>query len=155
MTPEYLLILNGPNLNALGRREPDIYGRKDFDSYLAELRQCYPQTKILYYQSNHEGALIDKLYEAESNPGCLGIVLNAGAYTHTSLALADAIRSIVLPVIEVHISNTAAREEIRQCSLIASACKGTITGLGLESYTLAVHYFLHLYLNKEQIHETN
>ena len=129
-------IINGPNLNLLGRREPGIYGARSFEDYLKALRQRYPNVQLDYYQSNHEGALIDKLHEVgfEAN----GIVLNAGAYTHTSVALHDAIRSIEAPVIEVHISNVHQREEFRHKSLISAACKGVICGFGLDSYRLAI-----------------
>lgn len=129
-------IINGPNLNLLGRREPGIYGARSFEDYLKALRQRYPNVQLDYYQSNHEGALIDKLHEVgfEAN----GIVLNAGAYTHTSVALHDAIRAIEAPVIEVHISNVHQREEFRHKSLISAACKGVICGFGLDSYRLAI-----------------
>lgn len=129
-------IINGPNLNLLGRREPGIYGARSFEDYLKELRQRYPDVQLDYYQSNHEGELIDKLHEVgfEAN----GIVLNAGAYTHTSVALHDAIRAIEAPVIEVHISNVHQREEFRHKSLISAACKGVICGFGLDSYRLAI-----------------
>ncbi len=129
-------IINGPNLNLLGRREPGIYGARSFEDYLKTLRQRYPNVQLDYYQSNHEGALIDKLHEVgfEAN----GIVLNAGAYTHTSVALHDAIRAIEAPVIEVHISNVHQREEFRHKSLISAACKGVICGFGLDSYRLAI-----------------
>ena len=129
-------IINGPNLNLLGRREPGIYGARSFEDYLKVLRQLFPDVQLDYYQSNHEGALIDKLHEVgfEAN----GIVLNAGAYTHTSVALHDAIRAIEAPVIEVHISNVHQREEFRHKSLISAACKGVICGFGLDSYRLAI-----------------
>lgn len=128
-----ILIINGPNLNMLGTREPDIYGSRSFESYLAELRELLDGDEIEYRQSNHEGDIIDWLQEAEAD----GIILNAGAYTHTSLAIADAIAAISVPVIEVHISNIAARETIRHTSLIAPVCQGTIAGFGLRSYFLA------------------
>ncbi len=128
-----ILIINGPNLNMLGTREPDIYGSRSFESYLAELREMLDGDEIEYRQSNHEGDIIDWLQEAEAD----GIILNAGAYTHTSLAIADAIAAISVPVIEVHISNIAAREAIRHTSLIAPVCQGTIAGFGLRSYFLA------------------
>lgn len=133
-----LLIINGPNLNLLGRREPEIYGYRTFESYLQELREMLDGDVIEYRQSNHEGDIIDFLHEAD----CDGIILNAGAYTHTSLAIADAIKGIQIPVIEVHISNTAAREEVRHRSYIAPVCKGTITGFGLNSYFLAAQGFI-------------
>ncbi|MCH5325905.1 MAG: type II 3-dehydroquinate dehydratase [Duncaniella sp.] len=128
-----ILIINGPNLNMLGSREPEIYGSRSFESYLAELRELLEGDEIDYRQSNHEGDIIDWLQDADAD----GIILNAGAYTHTSLAIADAIASITIPVIEVHISNTAAREPIRHTSLISPVCRGSITGFGLKSYFLA------------------
>ena len=131
-----ILILNGPNLNLLGRREPDVYGAHSFDDYLQELRAQYPDVQIDYFQSNHEGALIDKLHEVGFTID--GIVLNAGAYTHTSVALHDAIRAITAPVIEVHISNVPQREPFRHQSFISAACRGVIRGFGLDSYRLAV-----------------
>ncbi len=133
-----ILIINGPNLNMLGTREPDIYGSRTFESYLAELREMLDGEEIEYLQSNHEGDIIDWLQEAEAD----GIILNAGAYTHTSLAIADAIAAISVPVIEVHISNIAAREPIRHKSLIAPVCKGSISGFGLQSYFLAAQAIL-------------
>lgn len=136
-----ILILNGPNLHVIGKREPKIYGSKSFDTYFEELKKLFPTIQFDYSQSNHEGALIDSLYEAQDK-GVDGIVFNAGAYTHTSLALADAIRAIEIPVVEVHISNVASREEIRQKSLIAPACVGTIAGFGLHSYKLGCHALL-------------
>ena len=128
-----ILIINGPNLNMLGTREPEIYGSRSFESYLTELREMLGGDEIEYRQSNHEGDIIDWLQEADAD----GIILNAGAYTHTSLAIADAIASIQIPVIEVHISNIHAREAIRHTSLIAPVCQGTIAGFGLNSYFLA------------------
>ena len=134
-----ILIINGPNLNLLGRREPDVYGSTSFESYLTRLRQRYPLVSIEYYQSNIEGELINKLQEAGTCSDAYdGIVLNAGAYTHTSIALHDCIRSIQTPVIEVHISNVHRREEFRHHSMISSACHGVICGFGLDSYRLAV-----------------
>jgi len=131
-----VLIINGPNLNLLGVREPDIYGHTDFESYLRQLRAAFPNMEIDYFQSNHEGAIIDKLHETGFSVD--GIVLNAGAYTHTSVAIADAVRSITAPVIEVHLSNVHAREDYRKVSYLAPACKGVIAGFGLSSYRLAV-----------------
>ncbi|MDE5724938.1 MAG: type II 3-dehydroquinate dehydratase [Duncaniella sp.] len=128
-----ILIINGPNLNLLGTREPEIYGSRSFESYLPELREMLDGDEIEYLQSNHEGEIIDFLHEAD----CDGIILNAGAYTHTSLAIADAISAIQIPVIEVHISNIASRESIRHTSLIAPVCQGSIAGFGLNSYFLA------------------
>ncbi|MCC8071265.1 MAG: type II 3-dehydroquinate dehydratase [Bacteroidales bacterium] len=133
-----ILILNGPNLNLLGVREPGIYGSRGMESYLDELRRRYPDIEIEYYQSNHEGALIDKLHEVGFREDCQGIVFNAGAYTHTSLALADAISAIPTPVVEVHISNVHSREEIRHRSMISAVCRGVIAGFGLDSYRLAI-----------------
>ncbi len=135
-----ILIINGPNLNLLGKRETGIYGEKSFDDFLPELRQRYPQLRIDYFQSNIEGEIIDKIQEAGFSGD--GIVLNAGAYTHTSVAIGDAIRAIPAPVIEVHISNIHAREEYRHHSMIAAAVKGSIIGFGLDSYRLAIEALL-------------
>ena len=129
-------IINGPNLNLLGTREPGIYGSSTFDSYLEELRAQYPDMQIDYYQSNIEGCLIDKMQQTGFSYD--GIVLNAGAYTHTSVALQDCIRSLRCPVIEVHISNVHKREEFRHKSMISCACLGVIAGFGLDSYRLAL-----------------
>ena len=129
-------IINGPNLNLLGQREPGIYGSSSFDDYLPTLRQRYPGVEIGYYQSNVEGELINKLQETGFTAD--GIVLNAGAYTHTSIALQDCIRSLKAPVVEVHISNVHKREEFRHHSFISCACLGVICGFGLDSYRLAV-----------------
>lgn len=133
-----ILIINGPNLNLLGVREPEIYGNRSMDDYIDELRDLFLDVEIEYFQSNHEGEIIDKLHSAGFDHTLEGIILNAGAYTHTSLAIADAIAAIELPVIEVHISNVHAREEIRHRSLISGVCKGVIAGFGLDSYRLAV-----------------
>lgn len=133
-----ILIINGPNLNLLGVREPGIYGKATFESALERLRGLYPDIELEYFQSNHEGAIIDRLHAAGFGDAYAGIILNAGAYTHTSLAIADAIAAIEVPVVEVHISNVAAREEIRHHSLIAPVCRGSIAGFGLDSYRLAV-----------------
>jgi len=132
-----ILIINGPNLNMLGRREPGIYGKSSFDDFLPKLQARYPDVQIDYYQSNIEGELIDKMQEVGFGD-CDGIVLNAGAYTHTSVALQDCIRSLQCPVIEVHISNVHQREEFRHKSMISCACKGVICGFGLDSYRLAI-----------------
>lgn len=129
-------IINGPNLNLLGVREPGIYGSESFEDYLPELRRLFPDVEIDYYQSNVEGELIDKLQEVGFSAD--GIVLNAGAYTHTSVALYDCIRAIKSPVVEVHISNVHQREEFRRHSFISPACKGVICGFGLDSYRLAI-----------------
>lgn len=138
-----ILIINGPNLNLLGVREPGIYGSATFDSALERLRGLYPDIELEYFQSNHEGAIIDRLHAAGFGDAYAGIILNAGAYTHTSLAIADAIAAIKVPVVEVHISNVAAREEIRHRSLIAPVCRGSIAGFGLDSYRLAVEAIAH------------
>ena len=129
-------IINGPNLNLLGVREPGIYGSESFEAYLPQLQARYPDVQIDYYQSNVEGELINKMQEVGFS--CDGIVLNAGAYTHTSIALHDCIRSLRCPVIEVHISNVHQREEFRHKSMISAACKGVICGFGLDSYRLAI-----------------
>ena len=129
-------IINGPNLNLLGRREPSVYGNVSFEEYLEELRLKYPQCEISFFQSNVEGELINKIHETGFD--CAGIILNAGAYTHTSVALHDAIRSVETSVLEVHISNVHAREAFRHTSLISAACKGVILGFGLDSYRLAM-----------------
>lgn len=133
-------IINGPNINLLGKREPSIYGAVSFDAYLETLRRAYPDIELAYYQSNVEGEMINKLHEVGFD--CDGIVLNAGAYTHTSIALQDAIRAITSPVVEVHISNVHRREEFRHKSMISCACLGVICGFGLDSYRLAVEALL-------------
>ncbi len=139
-----ILIINGPNLNLLGQREPGIYGSESFDRYLATLRQRYPEVEIDYFQSNIEGELINKLQQKGflAQPPVDGIVLNAGAYTHTSIALHDCIRSLKSPVIEVHISNVHQREEFRHHSYLSPVCKGVICGFGLDSYRLAIEALL-------------
>ena len=137
-----ILIINGPNLNLLGQREPGIYGSENMESCLTALRQRYPAVQIDYYQSNVEGELINKMQEAGFFGGYDGIVLNAGAYTHTSVALGDCIRSLRCPVIEVHISNVHRREEFRHKSMISAACLGVICGFGLDSYRLGVEAIL-------------
>ena len=139
-------IINGPNLNLLGKREPEIYGSTNFETYLYQLKQKFLSTDIFYYQSNTEGHLIDKLHEIGFTFD--GIILNAGAYTHSSLAIADAIASIKTPVVEVHISNVYARESYRHQSYIAKNCIGIIAGFGLESYELALLYFVNLFKPK-------
>ncbi|MBR6121171.1 MAG: type II 3-dehydroquinate dehydratase [Prevotella sp.] len=131
-----ILIVNGPNLNLLGQREPGIYGTSSFEQYLPQLQARYPEVELSYYQSNVEGLLIDKLQEAGFTVD--GIVLNAGAYTHTSIALHDCIRSLKAPVVEVHISNVHTREEFRHHSYLSPVCKGVICGFGLDSYRLAI-----------------
>jgi 3-dehydroquinate dehydratase-2 len=135
-----LIIVNGPNLNLLGVREPSVYGNQSFADYLNELKKRFPSLQIDYFQSNVEGELINKLQEVGFFYD--GIILNAGGYTHTSVAIADAISSIKTPVIEVHISNIYAREEYRHNSLIAGKCKGSISGFGLDSYRLALESFV-------------
>lgn len=135
-------IINGPNLNLLGVREPGIYGDSSFESYLPQLRDKFPDVEIEYFQSNCEGALIDKLQEVGFSYD--GVVLNAGAYTHTSIALHDCVRSLQCPVVEVHISNVHQREAFRHHSYIASACVGVICGFGLKSYELAVEGLMNL-----------
>lgn len=133
-------IINGPNLNLLGVREKSIYGNSDFESYLVELQKRYTSHQISYYQSNVEGEIINKLQEAGFS--YYGIVLNAGAYTHTSIAIADAIAAINTPVIEVHISNVYKREDFRHHSMLAASCKGVIAGFGMDSYRLAIENFI-------------
>ncbi|WP_337948657.1 type II 3-dehydroquinate dehydratase [Prevotella pectinovora] len=133
-------IVNGPNLNLLGVREPGIYGSDFFESYLPKLREQYPDVEIEYYQSNVEGELINKIQEVGFSFD--GIVLNAGAYTHTSIALHDCIRAIKCPVVEVHISNVHQREDFRHHSFISAACKGVVCGFGLNSYRLAIEGLL-------------
>ena len=135
-------IINGPNINLLGKREPGIYGSQSFDDYLVMLKKRYPEVEIAYYQSNCEGNLIDKLQEVGFDVD--GIILNAGAYTHTSIALQDAIRAIKAPVVEVHISNVHVREEFRHKSMISCACKGVILGFGLDSYRLALEALINV-----------
>jgi 3-dehydroquinate dehydratase-2 len=135
-----ILIINGPNLNLLGTREPETYGSKSFETYFSELQFKFKKTSLSYFQSNIEGELIDKLHEGDKDFD--GIVLNAAAYTHTSIGLGDAIKAIKTPVVEVHISNTHAREEFRQKSYLAPNAKGVILGFGLLSYNLAIESFL-------------
>jgi 3-dehydroquinate dehydratase-2 len=135
-----ILIINGPNLNLLGKREPGIYGNTDFESYLAELRAQFPKVEIDYTQSNVEGEIINAIHAADGV--YRGIVLNAGGYTHTSVAIADAIGAVSVPVVEVHISCILAREDFRHISLIAPVAAGSIMGFGLDSYRLGVLAFL-------------
>ena len=135
-----ILIINGPNLNLLGTREKSIYGDSDFESYLNTLKQRYNTLEIFYYQSNVEGELINRLHEAGFT--FEGIIINAGAYTHTSIAIADAIAAISSPVIEVHISNVYKREQFRHSSMLAANCKGVIAGFGMDSYRLAIESLL-------------
>lgn len=133
-------IINGPNLNLLGKREPDVYGSSSFEDYLDQLKKIYPEIVLNYFQSNSEGLIIDRIHETGFSYD--GIILNAGGYTHTSIAIHDAIKAVSTPVIEVHISNVHARESFRHKSLIAPACKGTIAGFGMDSYRLAVEALL-------------
>lgn len=133
-------IINGPNLNLLGKREPGIYGNQGFETYLEALRLRYPGVQIDYLQSNHEGELIDCIHNVGFSYD--GIVLNAGAYTHTSVALLDALKAVTTPTIEVHISNVHQREEFRHHSMISAGCRGVICGFGLDSYRLAVEALL-------------
>ena len=135
-----ILIINGPNLNLLGKREPTIYGNASFEDYLETLRSRYPQCDITYYQSNIEGEMINKIHEVGFTYD--GIILNAGAYTHTSIALHDAIKAVTTPVVEVHISNVHAREAFRHVSMLSAACRGVVIGFGLDSYRLALESFI-------------
>ncbi len=132
-------VINGPNLNLLGKREPSVYGSASFEDFFADLKKRYPALELHYFQSNVEGEIVNKLHETGFTFD--GIILNAGAYTHTSVAIHDAIGAIETPVVEVHISNVYAREEFRHKSLITSKCAGMMTGFGLEGYALAVEYF--------------
>lgn len=134
-----IIIINGPNLNLLGKREPDIYGNQTFAGFFSELQQVFPALELFYFQSNVEGELINKLHETGFSYD--GIILNAGGYTHTSVALSDAVAAIQTPVVEVHISNIWAREEYRHVSLLSKNCAGIISGFGLDSYRLALEYF--------------
>lgn len=135
-----ILILNGPNLNLLGVREPEIYGKETFIDYLEILKTKYPEVEFSYFQSNMEGELINKIHETGFTYD--GIILNAGAYTHTSVAIADAISAVKTPVIEVHISNTARREAFRHVSFLTAVCQGVIMGFGMNSYELALQAFI-------------
>ncbi len=135
-----LLIINGPNLNLLGKREKSIYGDQSFDVYFAELQQRYPGITLQYFQSNSESEIINKIHEVGFEID--GIIINAGAFTHTSVAIRDAIAGVTSPVVEVHISNVHAREEFRHKSFLSAVCKGVIVGFGLDSYRLAIEYFL-------------
>ncbi|MDX2003373.1 MAG: type II 3-dehydroquinate dehydratase [Chitinophagales bacterium] len=132
------VIINGPNLNLLGRRQPEMYGSKSFEEFLPELRQQFPAIRLEYFQSNHEGALIDKLHEVGFS--CHGVILNAGAYTHTSIALADAVSAIESPVVEVHITDISKRETYRQHSYLTAVCVHAIMGKGLAGYAEAIAY---------------
>jgi len=134
-----ILIINGPNLNLLGLREPGVYGSESFDSYFKSLQQKYTDIELVYFQSNIEGEIINMLHESGFN--CNGIIMNAGGYTHTSVAIGDAVKAIKTPVVEVHISNIHAREDFRNVTMISAGMKGIITGFGLDSYRLAVESF--------------
>lgn len=133
-------IINGPNLNLLGKREPEVYGSQSFEDYLDSLRGLFPEIQIDYFQSNIEGEIIDKIHEVGFSYE--GILLNAGGYTHTSVAISDAIAGVTSPVLEVHISNIYKREEFRHKSIISKSCVGMVSGLGLKGYELAIRYFL-------------
>lgn len=135
-----LIIINGPNLNLLGKREPEVYGTLTFEEYYKSLREKYPDVELSYFQSNSEGTLIDKIHEVGFEYD--GIIMNAGAYTHTSIAIADAISGVTTPVVEVHISNVHARESFRHKSYLSNVCKGVILGFGLKSYDLGIESFL-------------
>ena len=133
-------IINGPNLNLLGKREPEVYGNTSFESYLEELKSQFPEVEIHYFQSNVEGELINKIHETGFSFDA--ILLNAGGYTHTSVAISDAISGVATPTLEVHISNIYKREEFRHKSIISKSCVGMISGLGLKGYALGIQYFL-------------
>jgi 3-dehydroquinate dehydratase II len=133
-----ILILNGPNLNLLGKRQPEIYGNLSFEDYFHRLQKDFPNHELVYFQSNHEGALIDFLQE--NSAGAMGLVINAGGLTHTSVSLADSVANLTFPSVEVHISNVFAREEFRRYSCLSPVCKGLISGLGLTGYSLAISY---------------
>lgn len=133
-----ILIVNGPNLNLTGRREPEIYGTRTFESYLEGLRAAFPGVELEYFQSNHEGELIDRIQQSGYDPRTEGIILNPGALAHYSYAIADAVRGVPVPVVEVHISNIFAREEFRSRSVTAAACAGVVSGFGLRGYEIAL-----------------
>ena len=137
-----ILVLNGPNLNLLGTREPQIYGYTTMDDIIEDLQNRFSGIEIEYFQSNSEGEIIDKLHAVGFDSQCIGVALNAGAYTHTSLAIADAIAAIKTPVVELHISNVHARESIRHTSPISPVCRGVIAGFGVDSYRLAIEAIL-------------
>lgn len=138
MKTSRIIIVNGPNLNLLGKREPAVYGTGSMSQVLDDLRVRYPMVEIEYFQSNHEGEIIDKLHQVGFDAAYAGVVLNAGAYTHTSLAIADAIAAIDTPVVEVHISNVYAREEVRHHSMLSAVCRGVIAGFGVDVYRLGI-----------------
>ena len=135
-----ILVINGPNLNLLGKREPEVYGNTTFEAYFKGLQEKFPNVTLEYYQSNIEGELIDKIHEVGFSYD--GVILNAGAYTHTSIGIGDAIKGVTTPVVEVHISNTFGREDFRHVSYISPVAKGVVLGFGLQSYDLAVQSFL-------------
>lgn len=135
-----IVIINGPNLNLLGKREPEIYGSQTFEAYFEDLKKIFPDAELTYFQHNNEGELVSKIQSAGFEAD--GIILNAGAYTHTSIAIADAISAVPTPVIEVHISNVHAREKFRHHSYLSAVCVGSIVGLKLQGYELAIQYFL-------------
>ena len=137
-----IIIINGPNLNLLGKREPHIYGNQSFDDYFEKLKSKYHTLDLTYFQSNVEGEIINKIQEFGFDANTKAIVLNAGGFTHTSVAIADAIKAIEVPVVETHISNVDARENFRRISMIGPACLGSVSGFGLKSYDLAIEYFL-------------
>lgn len=135
-----LIIINGPNLNLLGKREKDIYGNQDFDSFFLSLKTKYPQVELEYFQSNHEGDLINKIHEVGFSYH--GMIINGAGFTHTSVALRDAIAAVTTPAVEVHISNIGAREAFRELSYLTAVCVGIISGLGLDGYALGIQYFI-------------
>ncbi|BDD05055.1 type II 3-dehydroquinate dehydratase [Aureibacter tunicatorum] len=135
-----LIVINGPNLNLLGVREKSIYGDRTFEDFFMELKEEYDNVELFYFQSNHEGSIIDKIHEIGFDYD--GIILNAGAYTHTSVAIADALAAVTTPAVEVHISNIHKRESFRHHSYLTPNCIGMITGLGLQGYKLAIEYFI-------------
>ena len=140
-----IAIINGPNLNLLGKREPEIYGSETFEDFLPRLRGQFPDYPIEYFQSNSEGEIIDHIHRLGfEHPECIGIVINPGAYSHYSFAIADAITSIKKPVVEVHISNIMKREDFRHQSVTASRCKGMVTGFGLDGYAMAIYHLIGL-----------
>ena len=135
-----ILILNGPNLNLLGKREPGVYGNQSFEDYFETLKALFPEIELHYFQSNHEGAMIDKIHETGFSFD--GIIINAGGYSHTSIALADALSAVTTPAVEVHISNIHAREAYRHHSYLTDRCKGMVCGLGMKGYEMAIRYFI-------------
>jgi len=135
-----ILIINGPNLNLLGKREPDIYGKQNFNDFFADLQKEYTAVQLAYFQSNIEGEIISQIQEAAALYD--GIIINPAGYSHSSVAIADAIKAVDIPVVEVHVSNIHAREEYRQLSITGAASKGVISGFGLSSYALAIHFFI-------------